>query len=592
METLGWILLSAAISHLVIPPSLYRHNYTIVLPNSNWTLRKGLFMICCWCSRSMTRVLLIGLDGATWDLLKPWADDGSLPMLAKLMDKGCWGGLESTIPPITIPAWISLATGLNPGKIGAYDFLSRKGNDYRLYPTSSATFRGRAIWDHIAADGNRKIGVVNYPGLSPVYKINGFMVPNTSFDEIEVGCFPQALKRELDQVCHGYEGSVAYHDTKYDDTELFVTDLHRVLSKQLAAAHYLLNQPWDLFVYVLSASDWAQHLMWKYIDASHPLYDHKESKKYGAELLRFWQRVDDFLGQVIEAHKGANLLLVSDHGFGSQDECFSLGKWLEMKGYLTKKSTRRREICTSMRNVTLSVLRSLYYKSRLGRAIPDSLLRQVGRALTTDFLDQLDFGQSRAYVLGHTIPFGAIYINREGRDAQGCVKQDEYEALKSEIVGSLRNLKSDIGKDVQVEVFDTKGIYWGPYVQHAPDIIFTIDDWRCVVNEQRFDDALFKDEPYSNRHTGSHRMNGIFLAYGPDIRNTREELNGLKIYDIAPTLLHMFGVPIPRDVDGRVLREVFKETSEIAHRPIKYQMQVEGEKVKAKIKELKAKKRL
>ena len=406
----------------------------------------------------IARVVLIGLDGATWDLLKPWADAGNLPTLARLIRGGCWGQLESTIPPITIPAWISLATGLNPGKIGAFDFLSRKDNTYKLYPVSSANFRRKTLWHHIATAGNAKVGIIDYPGLFPVYPINGFLVSNTAFCGTRDSFFPQALRKALDEVCHGYEDFVGYHDKKYDDTGLFLSDLHRVLSKQIAAVHYLLKQPWDLFVYVLSATDWAQHLMWKYIDSSHPLYDSEEARKYGAEFLKFWQRVDDFLGEIVEATQGSNLFLVSDHGFGPQDECFSLAKWLEVKGYLVRKDSIARKIYRSMKDAAFSLLIPLG-RTKLRRVIPNRFVKGAAGRLRADIAEQIDFGRSRAYVLGHTIPFGAIYINREGRDPQGFVKEEEYEALKSEVISSLRDLKSDVGKDVEVEIFEAKDIY-------------------------------------------------------------------------------------------------------------------------------------
>ena len=108
----------------------------------------------------MTRTLIIGLDGATWNVIKPLAEKGGLPAFKKLMEDGVWGNLESTIPPITGPAWFSLATGMNQGKLGVFDFLSRKDNTYKLHPTTSNDFRGKAIWNYVSAgDGDKKVGI-------------------------------------------------------------------------------------------------------------------------------------------------------------------------------------------------------------------------------------------------------------------------------------------------------------------------------------------------------------------------------------------------------------------------------------------------
>ena len=105
----------------------------------------------------MKRTLIIGLDGATWDVIKPLAEEGKLSTFKKLMEEGVWGDLESTIPPITSPAWFSLATGMNPGKLGVFDFLSRKDNTYKLHPATSSDFRKKAIWDYVSCDGDKKV---------------------------------------------------------------------------------------------------------------------------------------------------------------------------------------------------------------------------------------------------------------------------------------------------------------------------------------------------------------------------------------------------------------------------------------------------
>jgi len=534
------------------------------------------------------KVCILGLDGATWDLLMPWIEEGKLPTFSMLVKAGVWGKLESTVPPVTSPAWVSLATGMNPGKLGIFDFLSRKDYSYKAYRTTSSAFRRQAIWDYLAADNRRKVGIVNYAMLSP-YEINGFIVSNTIFHRTGDTTFPSALKEELDQICDGYQDYIAYQEKEYNDTGLFLKDVNNVLDKQFAAIRYLMEQPCDFFIWVLSATDWVQHLMWKYIDASHPLHNPEESAEYRLKLLEFWQRIDDFLRQAIEKNRESNFLIVSDHGFGPQDECFNLAKWLEMKGYLRR--SRGGKIFTGAKNSIMSLLNAMV-KTALGKKVPRTFAKKVSSTFEVDITDEIDFARSKVYVLGHTIPFGAIYINLEGREPQGCVKKEEYEILKAQIIDELKNLSVDIGKDVEVQIFSPEELYWGPYVTMAPDIIFTIDNWRCSVIERRFDGPLFKNEPFSNRHTGAHRMNGIFLAYGPEINDGGAELSGLTLYDIAPTVLHMFGVPIPNDVDGRVLSEIFRSDSEIAKRPLRYVDAGEVGRLKSRIIQLRKSGRL
>jgi predicted AlkP superfamily phosphohydrolase/phosphomutase len=535
----------------------------------------------------MRKTLIIGLDGATWDIIKPLAVEGKLPTFKKLMEEGVWGDLESTIPPITNPAWFSLATGMNPGKLGMFDFLSRKDSTYNLHPSSSHDLQGKAIWDYVSAagDGNKKVGIVNYPMLFPPYEINGFMISGLGSSEKENITFPKSLKERIDDIANTYEITVNHQDKKYDDEDLYLKDLYRVLEKRTKViCHLMREEDWDLFISIFSCTDWTQHLMWKHIDKSHPLYDPEESEKYKQEFIKFWIKIDDVVCNMIKiAGENTNLFIVSDHGFGPQDECFNLAKWLEGKGYLVRKKKEK----TIIIKEKMSSISNMVAKTPFRKIIPHTIAKVVSSASKIRITDEIDFKKSRAYVLGHTIPFGGIYLNVKGRDLRGCINNgSEYDALKRDIIRELEDLRKDVGQDVEVSIFDPNEIYKGDKVKLAPDIIFTIDNWRCIINEENFDDVFFKNEPYSNRHTGSHRMNGIFAAYGPDIRKGVGIINA-KIYDIAPTILHMFGIPIPRDMDGRVLKEIFKDDSKLAGREVKYQ-EIKGKNIlKERIKELK-----
>jgi predicted AlkP superfamily phosphohydrolase/phosphomutase len=221
---------------------------------------------------------------------------------------------------------------------------------------------------------------------------------------------------------------------------------------------------------------------------------------------------------------------------------------------------------------------------RIRRIIPSKAREKVGDALRTDLIDEIDFEKSKAYCLGHTIPFGAIYINAKN--------SKEREEIKSKLLYDLQNIGEDIKKDVKIQIYEPEKLYSGEYCNLLPDIVFTIDDWRCVIVED-FTRPLFEEKPFSTRHTGSHRLNGIFLAYGSGIK--RGNKINAKIYDIAPTILHIFGLPIPNDMDGRVLMEIFESDSEFVKRepvyvdPSYYERKSEEEKLKAKIKELKLK---
>ena len=515
----------------------------------------------------MTKVIILGLDGATWRILEPLARNGEMPNLKSLMAKGSWGPLESTIPPVTGAAWLSLATGLNPSKTGIIDFLKRT-EDFNLKPVSSSDFKNISLWD-ILSNSGKTCAILDYPMLYPPYKINGFILSTWGG---EVKTYLRKLEKDLKNLLEDYDIFVNYHEEKYDDLNLFIQHLNQALEKKLKITHQILTREnWDLFITVISHTDWIQHRLWQYIDEQHPLHNKQESLQILPHFLEFWKKIDKHIGEL--ASIASYFFIVSDHGFGPQYGCFNLPKWLEKKGYIKRK----RSLKTLFKPIA-SALEGTF----IAKLLPEKVRGQGIKLLKP--ISEIDIAKSKVYILGHTIPFGALYLNSKN--------PEQTTALKNELIDSLRNIKKDINQDVHVTVFDAKKIYVGNKTELLPDIIFTINNWSCVIVKDFKANFLYKDAPYSNRHTGSHRLNGIFLVCGPDIRNGFKA-KGFKIYDIAPTILHIFDVSIPKNMDGRILTEIFKPDSEIAKRKPKYvdmafyEKKTLEEQTKAKIEKLK-----
>ncbi|MFQ6089033.1 MAG: alkaline phosphatase family protein [Candidatus Methanofastidiosia archaeon] len=188
----------------------------------------------------MTRTLIIGLDGATWDILMPLIEKNKLPTFKKLLENGVHGPLESTIPPVTGPSWLSFATGKNPGKTGIYDFLNRNDIDLRLKPVSSKSYQGQSIWDYLTIN-DYKVGVVAYPNLYPPYPTNNFMISGIGAPLGGNITYPKKLREEIDDVSKGYELVISYHNVKYNNMELFIRDVNRLIDKQFKIALHLLE---------------------------------------------------------------------------------------------------------------------------------------------------------------------------------------------------------------------------------------------------------------------------------------------------------------------------------------------------------------
>ncbi|WP_158306796.1 alkaline phosphatase family protein [Pyrococcus yayanosii] len=243
---------------------------------------------------------------------------------------------------------------------------------------------------------------------------------------------------------------------------------------------------------MFSATDWMQHIIWRHIDETHPMYDPQTSPKYNEEFVKFWQRIDKILGNILGIiPKDTIVFLVSDHGFGPNDQTFNLAKWLIMKGYLL---VRKRDIKKLIKKFVYKTA-IIVAKTPIKKLIPAKTRKNVGNVLRTNIADEVNFEKSKAYCLGHTIPFGAIYINAQN--------EREREEIKEKLMHDLMNLSNDIGKKVNVQIFEPKKLYSGEKVHLLPDIIFTINDWRCVIIEDNFDRPLFEEKPFSTRHTGT-----------------------------------------------------------------------------------------
>jgi len=500
----------------------------------------------------MNKCLVIGLDGATWDIIKPLADAGTMPTIKKLMENGSWGELQSTIPPVTGPAWVSFATGMNPGKTGVFDFLNKKEGSYDVEPITSHDFKGIAIWDHLTKNGKRTC-IVNYPMLFPPYPINGVMIAGLAIPDENI-TYPPTLRDKLDKITGGYELIVPLNDEKYDDIKLFFEDLNRVFEKRVKVVQELLkDDEWDLFITIFSATDWIQHVMWGHIDESYPLHNLELEDEYKAKFSRFWNKVDDAIGEIVKlAGRDMNIIIVSDHGFGPQYGCFNINKWLEKKRYIVRK--RSHDMLINRVKTKLRPTLARWGRKDIARFVPLKVKESVIDSFLNVVTEQIDLEKSIAYTCGHTTNFGGIYLNVEGREPKGIVKEEEYGRIKEEIALALKNLKDDIGENVKVEIFDPADIYWGRFLNRAPDIIFSLDDWMCLVIEN-FEDGLFEKRSFSPRYTGAHRLNGLFLATGPSFKK-RRKLKNAKIYDVAPTMLELLDLQIPWNIDGRVLKEI------------------------------------
>lgn len=507
-------------------------------------------------STERKRVLIVGLDGATWDLAGPWADQGLLPTMRQLRREGAWGDLQSTIPALSPPAWTSIVTGQNPGKHGIYDFVRRERGSYRLQTMRRDFRRFRTIFRHLSDEG-RRVAAVNIPMTYPPEEVNGIFVAGLGAPKNGPFAKPSELRDTLLREGYRIEPRIPYtpgNEHAYLD-ELRDTMIHRA---KIALDLYR-REPWDLFMVVFRAPDEAVSFLWHLMDAGHPWHDPELAAEFGNAIQSVYQDADRILADFLEAMpEDTNLLVVSDHGGGPLFREVYLNNWLAQHGWLVFRDD---EATLSSRTVwlrrfgltreTLSQRLKGTPLRRLQDWVPLSWQHRLFPSATPTLADAVDWDRTRAYSFGY---IGQIYVNLRGREPRGIVEPGaEYAALISDIIAGLNELRDDVdGQPVVDRVYRREELYAGPYAAEAPDLNLIMRNMSYITHPRR--ELAHRDVfgPPATNESGTHRVNGLFLAYGPAVARGRE-IAGAHVVDIAPTAYHLLGLPTPADTDGQVL---------------------------------------
>lgn len=518
----------------------------------------------------MKKVIVIGIDGATWDLVKPWCEKDELPTFKKLMRKGTWGELESTIPPMTGPAWVSFATGKNPGKHGFYNFLIRTPGEYKTKLLNAKDIKCKTLWE-ILSIAKKKIAVLNVPVTYPLRKINGVMISGMLTPSINSNfTYPPQFKQEIFNLIPDYKIAVKI---QYSDNplqrETFLKEIISTLDKRVKLFKYLFNtKKWGFLMVHFIATDTIQHSFWKFIDKNHPLYKDESDQQYKNAILNIYKKVDEFLNWLLEnIDNNTTIILMSDHGFGPLYKNLYLNNWLRSKGYLSYKRNPARIIRTGITKSGFSpgTLFRFMIKMGFGKLTPFisrdmkmKLINKVIKKFVLSFSD-INWSKTKAFYIGSGSGYGFIYINLKGREFKGVVQKDEYEEIRDALINDLNELTyPDSNEKIIGNLWKREELFNGPYFEIAPDIVFRAKDSSLGTSINfEFNSLRIIDKPITGT-SGTHRINGIFLIYGNNIKENFNIKNA-KIYDIMPTILHIFKIPISKDVDGRVLNEAFQD---------------------------------
>ena len=452
----------------------------------------------------MRKVLVLALDCVPADLLfEQFIDE--LPNLRKLMDNGIHGVLESCDPPITIPAWMVMMTGKSPGRLGLYGFRHRKDNSYtEISLPTSMSIKERTVWDILADRGQRSCVIAVPPGYPPKplngWSVSCFMTPTTKLPYT----YPAELKDEIEGLVGEYIPDVIF---RIEDRDAVLKELYTMTERRFKVVrHMLKTKPWDFFIAHEIGADRLQHAFWKFCDPEHHLYE--AGNRYENSIIDYYKYLDGEVGSVLELlDDDTAVVVLSDHGAKRMKGAFCVNQWLEQEGYLIYKE-RPTEI--------MSLEKS-----------------------------DVDWEKTTAWAWGGY--YARVFLNVKGREATGVIDKADYESKRAELRERLSAIVGPQGESWATDVHYPEEIY-DQYVGDYPDMMVYFDDlyWRAAGTVGH--PSMYLDENDTGPDDSVHSKEGIYII--SNAGDQRGEQARATLYDVAPTLLGLKGIPAPADMKG------------------------------------------
>lgn len=463
-------------------------------------------------------------------------------------------------------------TGKSPAMHGVLEFFRRQEGTYKQVLNSRVDIDGKSLWRYIS-DAGMDVGVMGVPLTYPPEQINGFMITGllTPYGRRDF-TYPLSLLTELEEQVGSY---LLRHDEKYrpNNPHPFIEEQYQILENNTQVALYLLeNKAWDVFMVHFLGTDCVQHEFWHILDPNHPNHDPAEVERLGNVIEDFFTRVDASIGRLLEViDDDTAVIVMSDHGFGPVYKFINFNTWLLEQGLLRLKNTpgtRLRHLLFRL-GFNYNVLGHWVLKLGLGKQA-----KRMGRDKREDWqrrvflsLNDVDWLQSKVYSIGN---FGQLYVNLKGREPCGIVSPGaEYEDVITDLIERLRAMKDPTTNEPVIDqIFRKEDVYTGPYLSRAPDLMFTTRNMQYKAmglsdfSSHRVFDPIFGT-------SGHHRMNGILICCGPGRFRQGAEIEGPRIFDLAPTILYLLGQEIPLEMDGKVLLDLFTDEFRKNH-PVVY----------------------
>ena len=505
-------------------------------------------------------VIILGLDGATLAYILPLVENGELPNLASLLRQGVSAVMKSTCPPISAPAWITFMTGENPGRHGIFEFWSTDLTRYNPLAgealVTSDLYKGKTLFDIISSQG-WPVSAIRVPATFPAWPINGFMVSGYPAPWGADGTFYPPTQEGLRvRPKNSKAGWLTRYRGSQEEMRLALFREQLELTASLASDTYQHQAP-RLFMVVFNQLDAVGHHFPRHRDPTYPSYDPKRSPRYRGVIDEFHRRLDDAVGRLLSvANPEALALIVSDHGMGPRaTKFFNVNYWLHTLGLLRPES-RQVSVTTWASRLLNFINENLPIRQELRRFLPSPLKAAITRTMFN--AGRVIWPQTKAYRVRMLPPIEGISMNVKGRQPSGTVDPtSDYEDLRDIILARLKEVQDpETQEPIVVQAWRREELYTGPYLERAPDIVFQLkSDYEAGVSLTPPTIAAIPPSLLRMR-SGNHTMEGTFIAKGPGMR-AGLQLGTVNLQDIAPTVLYYLGLPIPSNMDGRVIEEAF-----------------------------------
>jgi predicted AlkP superfamily phosphohydrolase/phosphomutase len=520
------------------------------------------------------KLLILGLDAATLDLINPWVAEDKLPNIAHLMSAGASGRLASILPPVTPPAWTSFMTGKNPGKHGIFEFMEMPPGTYSLRYLDATSRRTKTVW-RMLNDAGYTMGTMNIPFTYPPEHLDGFQISGMATpSESSPFIYPPELRCELENCLGKFRFDprfLGFMSTNRRRRQV-LDDMKNLDDQWLRASLYLIEKhPADVMMFTFMSIDTVQHHFWQYMDPTHHYHDASAAQEFGDAVFRVYQRLDTAVGRIIEkVSSDTSVFVVSDHGGGpTSDRRLYLNRFLAQLGllyYIETKNSPLQKIAQDFLRRSYDFLRgSLSPRQKIWFADVFPMLRKRFETAVTSY-SSIDWSRTKAFCSEVLASPPGIRINRKGAMPAGIVDEGEDESLLRLIAQKLSELRDPrTGETIVKRVFRRDEIYHGPYCDEAPDL--TLDWWDTSLfstspslperTGEPLVEIIERKPPTTAEWGGTHRRDGILIAHGKPFRKGIE-IEGARLIDMAPTILHLMGQAAPDDMDGRVLEELFE----------------------------------